>query len=128
MPISPRSAGEGTFRDFQCSDTGLFFLVRIADDIADTANFSFARRNITQCPAVFMKLKDTGHQITHQRPELIKDLLLETPYNDMAEVISLEDYQGDIFCSSSFREKKLKSSLRRSRSANAEKAGEPALQ
>lgn len=108
--------------------TPTYVLVGEKDNIADTANFTFARKNITQCPAVFMKLKNTGHQITHQRPELIKDLLLETPYNDMAEVISLEDARGDIFSSVTYKEKKLKTSLRKSRSAAAEKIGEPALQ
>lgn len=104
--------------------TPTYVLVGEQDDIADTANFTFARRNITQCPAVFMKLKNTSHQITHERPELIKDILMETPYNDMAEVISQENHYGDIFCLETVKERKLKSSLRKtrnSRSANAEK-------
>ena len=47
------------------------------DAVADTANYSFAKKHITNCAAVFMKLKKTGHQITQQQPELIKELLLE---------------------------------------------------
>lgn len=107
--------------------TPTYVLVGEEDNIADTANFTFARRNITQCPAVFMKLKNTGHQITHQRPELIKDILLETPYSEMAEVISQEDHTGDIFCMETLKEKKLKSSLRKGRSAVAERTPESGL-
>ncbi len=108
--------------------TPTYVLVGEQDNIADTANFTFARNHITECPAVFMKLKETGHQITNQRPELIKDLLLERPYNDMADMISKEDYKGEIFCLTTYKEKKQKARLKTSRSARAEKGLEPAIQ
>jgi len=57
--------------------TPTYVLVGENDDIADTANYSFAKKYITNCPTVFMKLKNTGHQITRQQPELVKELLLE---------------------------------------------------
>src|SRR5690606_5599406 len=57
--------------------TPTYVLVGEQDAIADTANYSFAKKHIVNCKAVFMKLKNTGHQITHQQPELIKELLLE---------------------------------------------------
>jgi pimeloyl-ACP methyl ester carboxylesterase len=48
------------------------------DNLADTANFSFAKRELFNCDCKFIKLKHTGHQVTRQHPELIKKLLLET--------------------------------------------------
>lgn len=57
--------------------TPTYVLVGENDAIADTANYSFARKHITNCSAVFMKLENTGHQITHQKPKLIKELLME---------------------------------------------------
>ena len=60
--------------------TPTYVLVGEDDNVADTANYSFAKKHITNCKAVFMKLKHTGHQITKQQPELIKELLLETSY------------------------------------------------
>jgi pimeloyl-ACP methyl ester carboxylesterase len=77
--------------------TPTYVLVGEEDNIADTANFTFARKNFTSCPAVFMKLKNTGHQITQQQPELIKSLLLETSYSQMASLISEEDHHGNLF-------------------------------
>lgn len=56
--------------------TPTYVLVGEEDAVADTANYSFARKNITNCSAMFMKLAHTGHQITHQQPDLIKTLLL----------------------------------------------------
>ncbi|HOZ88574.1 MAG TPA: alpha/beta hydrolase [Bacteroidia bacterium] len=47
------------------------------DHLADTANFSFAKKKMQNCNCTFMKLKNTGHQVTRQHPELIKSLLLE---------------------------------------------------
>lgn len=47
------------------------------DQLADTANYTFARKNLVNCNCTFMKLKNTGHQVTRQHPELIKKLLLE---------------------------------------------------
>lgn len=49
------------------------------DRLADTANFSFAKRKLVNCDCTFMKLKNTGHQVTRQQPELIKRLLLGNP-------------------------------------------------
>jgi pimeloyl-ACP methyl ester carboxylesterase len=46
------------------------------DELADTANFSFACRNLVNCPGTFIKLENTGHQVTRQHPELIRQLLL----------------------------------------------------
>lgn len=60
--------------------TPTYVLVGEDDNVADTANYSFAKKHITNCTAVFMKLKHTGHQITKQQPELVKELLLETSY------------------------------------------------
>lgn len=56
--------------------TPTYVLVGEEDAVADTANYSFARKNITNCSAMFMKLAHTGHQITRQQPDLIKTLLL----------------------------------------------------
>jgi pimeloyl-ACP methyl ester carboxylesterase len=57
--------------------TPTYVLVGEEDAVADTANYSFAKKHITNCPTVFLKLKNTGHQITRQQPELVKELLLE---------------------------------------------------
>lgn len=54
-----------------------YVMVGEEDHIADTANFSFAKRQMLNCPAVFVKLKHTGHQITIQQPELIKQFLMD---------------------------------------------------
>jgi len=75
--------------------TPTYVLVGEEDVVADTANFSFAKNHITNCPAVFMMLKNTGHQITKQQPQLIKNLLLEKPYDEMASIISQEDHHGE---------------------------------
>jgi pimeloyl-ACP methyl ester carboxylesterase len=75
--------------------TPTYVLVGEEDVVADTANFSFAKSHITNCPAVFMMLKNTGHQITKQQPQLIKNLLLEKPYDEMASIISQEDHHGE---------------------------------
>ncbi|MBA3663285.1 MAG: alpha/beta hydrolase [Bacteroidetes bacterium] len=48
------------------------------DRIADTANFSFAKRNLVNCDTTLMMLKNTGHLVTYERPQIIKDLLLRT--------------------------------------------------
>jgi pimeloyl-ACP methyl ester carboxylesterase len=57
--------------------TPTYVLVGEEDQIADTANFSFAKSHIVNCPAVFVKLKHTGHLITFQQPELIKQFLMD---------------------------------------------------
>lgn len=58
--------------------TPTYVLVGEKDQIADTANYTFARKHITNCSAVFMKLRQCGHLITMEQPELIKAMLLET--------------------------------------------------
>ena len=47
------------------------------DRIADTANFSFAKKNLLMCPINFYKLKNTGHLVTYEQPDFIKQLLLD---------------------------------------------------
>jgi pimeloyl-ACP methyl ester carboxylesterase len=85
--------------------TPTYVLVGEDDDVADTANYSFAKRHLTECPAVFMKLRNTGHQITRQQPDLVKNVLLSQPYQEqLTNVISEEAHRGDIFCSSSFED------------------------
>jgi pimeloyl-ACP methyl ester carboxylesterase len=59
-------------------NTPTYVLTGEEDEIADTANYSFAKKHITACPAIFIKLKHTGHQVTHQQPGIIKQLLLDT--------------------------------------------------
>ncbi len=54
-----------------------YVMVGEEDRIADTANFSFAKNYMVHCPAVFVKLKHTGHQITIQQPDLIKQFLMD---------------------------------------------------
>jgi pimeloyl-ACP methyl ester carboxylesterase len=49
-----------------------------ADQIADTANFSFAKKHITNCPSKMMMLKNTGHLVTYEHPEVFKELLLKS--------------------------------------------------
>lgn len=58
-------------------NTPTYVITGEEDQVADTANYSFAKKYITACPAVFVKLKHTGHQITHQQPGIIKELLLD---------------------------------------------------
>lgn len=53
-----------------------FVITGANDKLADTANFSFAKRNLVNCRGTFIKLENTGHQVTRQHPELIKELLL----------------------------------------------------
>jgi pimeloyl-ACP methyl ester carboxylesterase len=48
------------------------------DRIADTANYSFAKRNIINSDATFLKLKNTGHLVTYEKAGFIKELLLKT--------------------------------------------------
>lgn len=59
--------------------TPTYVLVGEDDSVADTANYSFAKKHITNCTAVFMKLKGTGHRITQEQPALVKELLLHNP-------------------------------------------------
>lgn len=68
--------------------TPTYVLVGENDNVADTANYSFAKRHITNCQAVFMKLKDCGHQITRQQPELVKELLLEQSHCENTPLVA----------------------------------------
>jgi pimeloyl-ACP methyl ester carboxylesterase len=72
-------------------------LVGENDDVADTANYSFARKHIINCTATFLKLRNTGHQITRQQPEFVKCMLLGSSYENMASVISEEAHQGNMY-------------------------------
>lgn len=47
------------------------------DELADTANFTFARTHFIHCKGTFIKLPHTGHQVTRQHPEIIKEFLLK---------------------------------------------------
>ena len=47
------------------------------DKIADTLNFTFAKRYLINCPTNFILLKNTGHLVTYEQPEFIKNLLLK---------------------------------------------------
>jgi pimeloyl-ACP methyl ester carboxylesterase len=56
------------------------------DHIADTANFSFARKHLVNCDTTMIRLDHVGHLVTYQKPELIRDLLLSTlPLSRKAE-------------------------------------------
>ncbi len=46
------------------------------DKIADTSNFTFAKRYLINCPTNFILLKNTGHLVTYEQPEFIKKLFL----------------------------------------------------
>jgi pimeloyl-ACP methyl ester carboxylesterase len=71
--------------------TPTYVLVGEDDNIADTANYTFAKKHLVNCPAVFMKLKHTGHQITKQQPELIKQMLMdESNCNSVGYLINNE--------------------------------------
>ncbi|MES2568416.1 MAG: alpha/beta hydrolase [Bacteroidota bacterium] len=61
--------------------TPTYVLVGEEDGVADTANYSFAKKHITNCDAVFMKLKHTGHKITQEHPDLVIELLLQNSHN-----------------------------------------------
>ena len=47
------------------------------DRIADTSNFGFAKCHLNNCESFFYKLKNTGHLVTYEQPEIIRNLLLE---------------------------------------------------
>lgn len=47
------------------------------DWIADTANFIFAKTHLINCDTALIHLKDAGHLITYEKPDLIKELLLK---------------------------------------------------
>ncbi len=46
------------------------------DRLADTANFSFAKKKLINCSANFYLLQNTGHLVTYEKPEFVKGLLL----------------------------------------------------
>lgn len=75
-------------KDWKGLKTPTYVLVGENDDIADTANYSFARKNITNCSALFMKLSNTGHLITYQHPDLIRSLLLENNTCDLPPYVA----------------------------------------
>jgi pimeloyl-ACP methyl ester carboxylesterase len=68
---------KGMIASWQKLYTPTYVLVGENDEVADTANYSFAKNYIMNCPAVFMKLKNTGHLVSYQQPTLIKQLLLD---------------------------------------------------
>jgi len=65
-------------KEWKKLSTPTYVLVGEEDAVADTANFSFAKKYISGCPAVFIKLKHTGHQVTYQQPGIIKQLVMDT--------------------------------------------------
>jgi pimeloyl-ACP methyl ester carboxylesterase len=48
-----------------------------SDWIADTANFTFAKKYLINCPANFIKLKNTGHLVTYEKADFIKNYILK---------------------------------------------------
>lgn len=54
-----------------------YIIVGENDNIADTANFSFAKKYIINANATFLKVKGAGHLVTRDNPQLIENLLLE---------------------------------------------------
>lgn len=54
-----------------------YVMTGASDEIADTANYSFAKRMLVNCPCTFTMLANTGHQVTRHHPEVIKKYLLE---------------------------------------------------
>ena len=57
--------------------TPTYVITGAKDNIADTCNYSFAKAHINNCPSVFLKLQNTGHLVTYEQPELIRNLLLQ---------------------------------------------------
>lgn len=51
------------------------------DRIADTANFSFAKKNLINCAANCILLKNTGHLVTYEQSGLVRDLLISKGVN-----------------------------------------------
>lgn len=66
------------------------------DMVADTANYTFAKKNILNCPAVFMKLKHTGHLVTREQPEIVKQLLLDNSCCQQISEIIDKDLPSEI--------------------------------
>ena len=52
-----------------------YVLVGGDDQVADTSNYSFAKKHLVNCQAIFMKIKHTGHLVTYQQPDLVKQIL-----------------------------------------------------
>lgn len=58
-------------------NTSTYVITGANDKIADTCNYTFAKNHLNNCKSVFMKLENTGHQVTYEHPELIRNLLLQ---------------------------------------------------
>lgn len=59
-----------------------------ADRIADTANFSFAKRHLINCDTTMMMIPNTGHLVTAEQPVLIRNLILNTPAKHISALTS----------------------------------------
>lgn len=46
------------------------------DRIADTSNFSYAKKHLINCDTTLLMIKDAGHLVTYEKPELIREILL----------------------------------------------------
>jgi pimeloyl-ACP methyl ester carboxylesterase len=53
-----------------------YVLAGATDRIADTANFSFAKRHLSSTGNYFILLPNTGHLVTYQQADFVKQLLL----------------------------------------------------
>lgn len=60
------------------------------DRIADTANFSFAKRHLINCDTTMMMLKNTGHLVTMEQPALIRNLILNPSHSTRGLAIGLK--------------------------------------
>lgn len=65
---------ESQWQHLYCPTT---VLVGAKDWIADTSNYTFAKQHLVNAPARFYKLVNTGHLITYEQPELIKQILID---------------------------------------------------
>ena len=59
------------------------------DRIADPANFAFAQKCLTNCDTTMIKLKNAGHLITYEKPELMRNLLLQVQPEKISKNISV---------------------------------------
>jgi len=95
--------------DWEKLNTPTYVLVGEDDAVADTANYGFAKKHITNCTAVFMKLPHTGHQITHQQPELIKQVLLEQSHCENLPLMAEKKSPANLTTEASVRREKISS-------------------
>lgn len=72
-----------------------YVLVGVDDQVADTSNFSFAKKHLINCQAVFMKIKHTGHLVTYQQPGLVKQILTGT-YGSFENLLNRYSGQAEI--------------------------------